>query len=303
LSAAAQKMQKEQAPFDQPNQQQMERTAQDVEKMRLANELVSQGERLRAAIMQQRELADRLAQFRDRKNLGADEVERMQRLAKDQELLQQEIEESRADLEKTARAAQKALPRMSSGALKVAQAIEQMQVGEDQANAARSARDGKGDDASGAAESAAKKLESLLSNMPNAGGAANSGDLDGCFGLPKSGVQQALNQMSQGRQMPGLGQQQGKEGSGFAGSQTRMSIFGPHRESAGDSKAARDSGSAQQANGRGGSGAEREATRGAETLNPATRQSSRSAAGNMHGVPLPYRDQAEAYFKRIAKEQ
>ncbi len=35
----------------------------------------------------------------------------MQRLAKDQELLKQEIEEARADLEKTAKAAQKALPR------------------------------------------------------------------------------------------------------------------------------------------------------------------------------------------------
>lgn len=302
LSAAAQKMQKEQAPFDQPNQQQMEKTAQDVEKMRMANELVSHGERLRAAIMQQRELADRLAQFRDRKNLGADDLERMQRLAKDQELLQQEIDEARADLEKAAKAAQKSLPRMSAGALKVAQAIEQMQVGQDQASAARSARGGKGEDASGAAESAAKKLESLLSSTPNPGNAANSGDLDGCFKLPRSGVQQALNQMSQGRQMPGLGQQ-GKSGSGFAGSQAQMSIFGPHRVSEGESNATRSSGSAQRGTGRGGAGSEREATRGAETLNPATRQTSRSSAGNMHGVPLPYRDQAEAYFKRIAKEQ
>ena len=46
-----------------------------------------------------------------------------------------------------------------------------------------------------------------------------------------------------------------------------------------------------------------ETRRAAETLNPATRQTSRSAAGNLHGVPLGYRDQAEAYFKRLAKEQ
>ena len=302
LRDAAQKLQKEQAPFDQPSQQQMERTAQDVEKMRLANELISHGERLRAAIMQQRQLADRLAEFRDRKNLSPDDQERMQRLAKDQELLQQEIEEARADLEKTAKAAQKALPRMSSGALDVAHAIEQMQVGQDQAKAARSARGGQGEDASGAAESAAKKLESLLKDMPSSNGAAQSGDLDGCFKLSKSGLQQALNQMGQGRQMPGLGPQ-GNQGSGFSGSQTRMSIFGPHRISEGESDAARNSGSAQQGTGRGGAGPEREATRGAETLNPSTRPSSRSAAGNMHGVPLPYRDQAEAYFKRIAKEQ
>ncbi len=71
----------------------------------------------------------------------------------------------------------------------------------------------------------------------------------------------------------------------------------------GGSDSTRESGSAQQGTGRGGAGPEREATRSAETLNPSTRQSSRSAAGNMRGVPLPYRDQAEAYFKRIAKEQ
>lgn len=65
----------------------------------------------------------------------------------------------------------------------------------------------------------------------------------------------------------------------------------------------RASGSAPHGPGVGGSDQERDASRGAETLNPKTRQTSRSAAGNLHGVPLGYRDQAEAYFKRIAKEQ
>jgi hypothetical protein len=300
---AAQKLQKEQSPFDEPAQQQLEKTAQDAEKMRLANELISQGERLRAAVMQQRQLADRMAQFRDQKKLSADDLQRIQRLAKDQELLQQEVEEAKAELEKTAQAARKKLPKMSSGALKVAKAIEQMQVGNDQAQAARSARGGQGGDAFGAAEAAAKKLESLLTESCTPKGAAESGDLDGCFGLPKPGLQQSLQQMAQGRQLPGLGQQQGGQGGGFAGSQTRMSIFGPHQLSEGETEATRTSGSAQQGQGMGGTRPERDASRGAETLNPTTRQSSRSAAGNLHGVPLPYRDQAEAYFKRIAKEQ
>ncbi|HUE13944.1 MAG TPA: hypothetical protein VMR25_07265 [Planctomycetaceae bacterium] len=299
---AAQKLQKEQAPFDEPTRQQLVKTAQDVEKMRLANELISQGERLRAAVLQQRELADRMAQFRDRKKLTEDDLQRIQRLAKDQELLREEVEETKAELEKTAHAAQKTLPKMSSGALKVSKAIDDMQVGNDQARAARSARGGQGDEASGAAESAAKKLESLLANACTPKGAAESGDLDGCFQLSKPGLQQSLQQMAQGRQIPGMGKQ-GNQGGGFAGSQSRMAVFGPHRLSEGESDAVRASGSAPHGPGVGGSDQERDASRGAETLNPKTRQTSRSAAGNLHGVPLGYRDQAEAYFKRIAKEQ
>jgi hypothetical protein len=299
---ALQKLQKEQAPFDEPTQQQMEKTAQDVEKMRLANELIRQGERLRAAVLQQRELADRMAQFRDQKQLSPDDLQRIQRLAKDQELLRQEVEEAKTELEKSARAAQKALPKMSAGALKVTQAIDKMQVGGDQAQAARSARGGQGAGAHGAAESAAKKLESLLADSGTSQGAAESGDLDGCFNLSKPGLQQSLQQMAQGRQMPGMGKQ-GGQGSGFAGSQSRMAVFGPHQLSEGESDATRANGSAQRGPGTGGIGQERDASRSAETLNPATRQSSRSAAGNLHGVPLGYREQAEAYFKRIAKEQ
>jgi hypothetical protein len=134
-------------------------------------------------------------------------------------------------------------------------------------------------------------------------GAVDSGDLDGCFSLSKPGLQQSLGQMAQGRQIPGLGQQQGSQGSGFAGSQARMAIFGPHHVSQGDSDANRSSGSATHGAGDRGAGREGDGSRSAEALNPATRQTPRTAAGNLHGVPLGYREQAEAYFKRIAKEQ
>jgi hypothetical protein len=302
---AAQNLQKEQSPFDQPQRRQLEKTAQDIEKMQLANELISQGERLRSAILRQRELADRMAQFRDRKSLAPDDLQRLERLAKEQELLRQEVDEAKTELNKTAQAAQKKLPRMSAGALQICQAIDDMRVAGDQDQAARSARGGQGDGAHGAAEKAAKKLESLLTQGTTPQGAADSGDLDGCFGLSKSGLQQSLQQMAQGRQLPGLGNQGNQQGqSGFAGSQSRMAIFGPHQLSEGESEASREAGSATRGSGLGGSSSpQRDASRAAETLNPATRQSSRSVAGNLHGVPLNYRDQAEAYFKRIAKEQ
>ncbi len=270
--------------------------------MRLANELISQGERLRAAVLQQRELADRMAQFRDRKKLTDDDLQRIQRLAKDQELLRQEVEEAKAELEKTAQAAQRALPKMSSGALKVCKAIDEMQVGSDQARAARSARGGQGEEAFGAAESAAKKLESLLANACTPKGAAESGDLDGCFRLSKPGLQQSLQQMAQGRQDPGVGT------AGKPGQRLRRLADADGRLRSASALRRRERRRPCERIGTSGAGHRRHRPRTrrlarAETLNPATRQTSRSAAGNLHGVPLGYRDQAEAYFKRIAKEQ
>jgi hypothetical protein len=300
---SAMNLQKEQSPFDEPNQQQLEKTAQDVEKMQLANELISQGERLRSVILQQRELADRMAQFRDRPNLGPEDLQRLQRLAKEQELLRQELDEAKSELEKTAQKAHKTLPRMSGGALQICKSIDDMQVKKDQDQAARSARGGQGEGAHGAADTAATKLESLLTKSTTSQGAAESGDLDGCFGLSQSGLQQSLQQMAQGRQGLGLGRQGNQGEAGFAGSQSRMSVFGPHQLAEGESDATRATGSAAHGPGVGATGPVRDASRAAETLNPATRQTSRSAAGNLHGVPLGYRDQAEAYFKRIAKEQ
>ncbi len=41
--------------------------------------------------------------------------------------------------------------------------------------------------------------------------------------------------------------------------------------------------------------------RAAESLNPETREATSSAAGNLRGVPVPYRGEAEAYFRRMAE--
>ena len=43
--------------------------------------------------------------------------------------------------------------------------------------------------------------------------------------------------------------------------------------------------------------------RAAETLNPDAREGTHSAAGNLRGVPVPYREAAEAYFRRLAEEE
>lgn len=299
---AAEKFRKENQPFDDATQQQLDETEQDLEKMRLADNLVAQAERLRAVILQQRDLADRMAQFRDRQSLNADEQRRADRLAKEQELLQQELEESRDALKKAAEEAKESLPNMSSAAEKICEALGEMQAEADQQQAATSARSGDGKSAHQAAETAASKLEKLLSECGSPQSATESGDLDGCLKLPKPSLQQSLQQLSQGRKIPGLGQK-GESGSGYAGSQARMAVYGPQMPSQGHSESTR-SGRGRDAKG-GGRGFESgfDNPLGVESLTPEGRAGERTGTGRMRGVPVGYRDQAEAYFKRIAEEK
>ena len=42
---------------------------------------------------------------------------------------------------------------------------------------------------------------------------------------------------------------------------------------------------------------------GAESLTQEARDLDQSAAGNLHGVPVGYREAAEAYFERLAEER
>jgi hypothetical protein len=92
-------------------------------------------------------------------------------------------------------------------------------------------------------------------------------------------------------------------GQSFPGSQAPITILGPHttRQSANrDSRAGKlgELGRGQWIPLGGGDDA-----RGAETLNPETLESTHSAAGNLRGVPVPYRAAAEAYFRRMAEEK
>lgn len=304
LRDSAQKLKKEARPFDGTTQKRGAATAKDIEKMRRADDLVRQGARLRAAILQQRELADHIAQFREKTGLTNDDLERLQRLAKEQDLLRQEIEETKTELEKTATESKNLLPKMSAGALDVCKSLDHLQVGNDQAQAARAARSGDGRSAFQTAELAAKKLESLLSQCCNSNNAAQSGDLDGCFKLPRPGIEQSLQRLSQGRGLPGLGSKGASgSGSGTDGSPVPMDVFGPHQSSQGESDAAQRRGSAPRGRGRGGSNVREKEGRAAESINPTSRQTRHSASGNLNGVPTGYRDQAEAYFKRMAKDE
>jgi hypothetical protein len=299
---ALEKLARENEPFDDESAESLDRTQEELDLLRKADELLAQADRLRAVIRQQRDLADRLGQLRDRDQLTPAEQQRAQRLAKEQDLLRQELEEITEELERAARACQDQLPKTAGDALALCEAIRELEIGEDQAEAARQARTGSGRRAHEAAESAAEKLESLQCDECNAEGAAGELALDGGLSLPKPDIEQALRQLAQGRDIPGLSSsRQGSRGDGFSGSEARTMVMGPHvpTGSAADPRSGRF--------GREGPAGppfdgDRFLPGGPESLTPEARDGGRSAAGFLRGVPVGYREQAEAYFRRLAEE-
>ena len=214
---ALERLQKEQDPFGEQSQQLQEQATQDLELFQQADAILAQAERLKSVIRQQRDLADRLKEFQDRPQLTPEQQHRADQLAKEQEMLEQELQDVREQLQQAADNAQERLPKMSASAQSICDAIGDMEIPQDQQQAAQNARSGSGKQAHERAESAAEKLESLSSQCPNCQGAAGemTGELDGPLSLSMDGIQRTLEQLSQGRSIPGLGQPgqgQGQQG-------------------------------------------------------------------------------------------
>ncbi len=333
---AEQQFREENEPFSEQSQETLDSAAQDMELYQMADSLLSAADRMRSIISRQRELADRFGEIGDTESLTPDQQDRADRLAKEQELLEQDLQQTMQQMREAAEAAQERLPEMSQSALELCDKLGSMGVAEDQQTAASEARAGSGRLAHEAAESAAQKLESLQGECSNCQGAAEGmcDKLDGPLSLSQQRLEQCLNQLAQGRGIPGLGNkpgsgqgqqpgqsgmggmngQNGQPGSGqgqmpmwrpgqsFPGSQAAITVLGPHTmtEQMRESPSGRLGGDDR---GRWIPFGTDEAPFGAESLNPETRDSTHSSAGQLRGVPVPYRDAAEAYFKRLAEER
>ena len=206
-------------------------------------------------------------------------------------------------LRETAELGAPLLPMMTSGAIALTERLEALNVGADLNDAADLAELDEPAAAYDAAVRAADKLETLLSELGNQQGQAN-GDLDGCFLLPKAGIQKSLQQMAAGRR-PGMGPA-GSSGRGSAGGQSGggspVAMLGPHPMAGG----AADRASAQARNngrGAGGGGPVDALDAGeAETIDPLDAQARRGTAITVPGVPARYQDLAAAYFRRLADD-
>lgn len=302
-ATAGERMRSESEPFTGQSMAASAKDAQDLAKLAAAEALLDRVEAVRQAILDQRALADQLAEFRQMERPSPQDQLRMQDLAEEQERLAKDLAAAAEALAATAAQGAEALPKMSAQAEEIARKIEESNADEDQAGAAKSAREGEGRDAHARADHAANKLESLLSDCS---GEAQTDpmaqDLDGCLSMPKPGLRQALQQMTQARlgpmSKPG---KRGDQGGGVSGMSANASIVGPHRPQGkpnresdrvggdAESKVAQDRaiGDMQRAE--------------AERID-AGRSGVTSGAGSMTGVPASYREDVAAYFRRLADE-
>ncbi len=298
---ALEQFRQQQEPFDAKTQEQIDQTEQQAEAFRMADQMLSQAERIRSVIQQQRELADRLQPFQNLDQMDPQQQRRATRLAREQELLRQELDEALSALEQAAQGAEETLPKTSGDASQLCQGIRQSKAMGDQDQAAQAARDGQGQNAHQAAEAAADKLESFLSQCNSPGGSA-PGDLDGGLSLSQSNIRNSLQQLAQGRSMPGLNPGRGQSGRGMGGSMSRFSLRGPAMPATGLSEGRSGRMTARQAKGRYDGSDSADDAQAAESISVDSRFGTASGAGNLRGVPVGYRDQAEAYFRRLSEE-
>lgn len=333
LKEAAEQLVKESGPFDAQAQEQMQKLSEDLQTLQKADTLNEQVERLQAVTAQQRELANRMAELAGKTSLSQDEQARADRFAKEQELLAQELDSLQKELQESADDAQEKLPQMAESARKLVETLDQLAVPQEQLSAAQQAREQQGDAAHQHAEAAARKLESLMEaagNVQNAPGLEQG--LDGPLGLSKQQLRNSLNQLRRGRRPTGLGQRGRKggqspgdpdgEGQGdssgggqAAGNQGRLrpgqsskrgdsdaQVMGPRTQEAVETS---EKSGTMQADGKGRfvlPGISGEAP-SAESLTPEARRSEGVSGSTLRGVPVGYRDAAEAYLRRLSEEK
>ena len=276
----------------------------DAKMLGKADDVLAAADRLRNVILEQRDLADRMAEYRNIHQLSVAQQQRVDRMAKQQEMLQQELFSATEQLQNAADAAAEQLPKTAKDARELCNKISEMNIRDDQQRAAKSARNGRGRTAHQAADDAAGKLESLMSDCPS--GQAAGSDLGDCgLSIPRDGISRTLDQLTQGRSLPGLQPNTGKSGRtgrGQQGSRGRFVMRGPHMPSTGKTDGALGRTTHTRQQGQSPAGMNHWEGKAAESLTVEGETRTTNAAGNLQGVPVGYRDQAEAYFQRLAEE-
>jgi len=303
LKEMAKQLKKDEQRLDDA-QQQAKAAEGDMKTIEQADHIMAQAERMTAIIQEQRDLADRMAQFKSKEKLTPAEQLRAHRMAQEQQALKDELDDTIKQLDEAAKNAEKDLPNMAESAREISEAVKALGVGKDQSEAERLAMAGKGQGAHKSAESAASKLESLLGQCEGMQGEGQKDMADAKFKLQNQSAGQSLQQLSQGRGLPQMGskpgQQAGKQGSsGTRGSRGKFSVYGPHKSG----KEGSERRGGKDGTGQGtGANSDSAVSAGAESLSPDTAASRGQGATAIPGVPTRYRDLADQYFRRLAEE-
>ncbi len=302
-ATAGQKFREERDPFGEQAAAESAQMAQDLQKLASAERLLDKVEAVRQAILDQRAVADQLAEFRQRPQPTPQESLRMQDLADEQERLAERLEQAKGDLDRTADETKEILPKMSGQAKEIAAKVDESKAADDQARAAAACRNGQGRDGHESAENAARKLEGLLSECngdPQQQSMAE--DLDGCLKMPKPGLRQALQQMTKARlgAMSSMGKR-GKQGGGTSGMSASASIVGPHRPQGKSDRESKKIGNDAESKVAADGSLSDLRSGGAEDISASASRGA-AGAGSLFGVPSAYREDAAAYFRRIAED-
>ncbi len=333
LQEAADRLLKQPGPFDRERQDELGQMSDDLQTLQKMDALNEQVDRLQAVSAQQRELANRLSELAGSNSLTPDEQARADQFAKEQELLAQELESIQQQLRESAEAAADDLPQMAESARKLAEMLDQLAIPQEQLSAAQQARNHQGDAAYQHAEAAARKLESLAEAAGEAQNASEAGSgLDRPLGMSRRQLSNSLQQLRRGRRPPGLGQRSQKggaspgqtdgdgQGGGLAGGQASGSegrlrpgqsssrgdnnaqVLGPRTQELVESS---DKSATMQADGTGrwirpGSSGDAPVI---ESLSTSPQSREGVSGSNLRGVPVGYRDAAEAYLRRLSEEK
>lgn len=277
-------------------QEQAEMTEWQLRQLARADELASLVQSLAAVIQQQRQLAERLGQFRNKEQLSPAEQIRARRLAQEQAQLRDQLEELIEQMDRQSQESQMLLPNMSASVAEIVEKLREMNVLRDQNDAATLAQAGQGRYAFQAAEDAADKLETLLTQCQNPGGMA-ADDIDKRLGLTWEQISLSLEQLAESRGLPGTGS--GDFGSGYYGSRTNVRLLGPHstgqgREGPGERGTGRDANPQSRPRG--------DRAEDPEQINPEQAADRSDNVQSMPGVPIRFRGLVEEYFRRLADE-
>ncbi|MEM8737003.1 MAG: hypothetical protein AAGG38_00800 [Planctomycetota bacterium] len=307
----------ESPPFDAQTPARWDAMEEDLVKLGLAEEIVFHAERLRAVIVEQRELEQKLGVMRGRwpdtpsetstaGHWTAEDRQRLETYGQREAALRDELSDAALMLEETADLAAPLLPRFSGSVHQMIERVETLGIEADLAAAAQHVAQQALPAAHASAEDAADKLESLLSEVRGVPGRAVS-DLDDVLTLPKAGLESAIEQLRQGRNLGGLtglgspGQSMGAGGKAWGSAQA--TLIGPRRLPRSDHRSAEGSSAGVGPNGGSGDGAA--ASDGldpAETLTPDAAATRTRPGLVLPGVPARYRETATAYFRRLADD-
>ena len=251
-------------------------------------------------INEQQDISRRYNELKNQPTLSSIDHEQLQRLATQELDLIKELADITEQLRQLATDPDniRKLPNTTSSALKMCDKIDQLQIADDLQNAAQHSQNKQASSAYEAAQTAADKLDSLLSDCDTMQG---SPCLD-CFILPKQNMKNALKQLRQARGMPGSGSG-GRDGYGMYGSQARMSLRGPAKRSSGGGDGNRGVPSPGKGKNTKINPNDIESLTPSEALSANDLNDRTSNATQLRGTPLPYREEASAYFQRLAEDQ